>query len=103
MDAHIIVDPDVLAGKPVIKGTRIPVYLILNLIAHGKTVEQVMDDYPELTKEDIKAALTYAAMHMEHEEGKEFSCRVSKFICECSCFDEQSGTGEFFKPDFNLQ
>jgi len=65
---RIIADPKILAGKPVVRGTRIPVYLILNLVANGKTVKQIVEDYPDLTEADIKAAIQYAARHMKYEE-----------------------------------
>lgn len=71
MEARIIVNPKILAGKPVIKGTRIPVYLILNLIAKGKTFKQITEDYPELAKEDVIAAIDYATAHMKYEELKQ--------------------------------
>ena len=57
---RITVDPDVLAGKPVVKGTRIAVELIVDLLARGWTQEQILDNYPHLTPEDIRACLTYA-------------------------------------------
>jgi len=60
-------DPDILHGKPCIKGTRIPVYLVVSLVAEGETVENVIKDYPSLTPEDIKAALRYAAKLSEYE------------------------------------
>ena len=60
-------DPDILHGKPCIKGTRIPVYLILSLVAEGESVENIIKDYPSLTPEDIKAALRYAARLSEYE------------------------------------
>lgn len=63
MAERIIIDPKILVGKPVIKGTRIPVYLVLNLLANGKTIEEITDDYPELTKEDVMAAIGYDASH----------------------------------------
>jgi uncharacterized protein (DUF433 family) len=56
---RIVVDPEILVGKPVIKGTRIPVYLIIEFLANGLTEEEILDQYPTLTKEDIKAALLY--------------------------------------------
>lgn len=57
---RIICDPNILVGKPVIKDTRIPVSLILNLLAHDYTVERVVQAYPTLTTADIQAALEYA-------------------------------------------
>ncbi|MBI5390286.1 DUF433 domain-containing protein [Candidatus Woesearchaeota archaeon] len=68
MEVHIVVDPHILAGKPVIKGTRIPVSLVLNLLANGKTREEIIEEYPELTKDDITAAISYAASAMNYEE-----------------------------------
>lgn len=53
-------NPEVLVGKPVIKGTRVPVALILNLLGHGYSVERVVEAYPILTTEDVQAALEYA-------------------------------------------
>ena len=60
-------DPDILHGKPCIKGTRIPVYLIVSLVSEGETVENIIKDYPSLIPEDIKAALRYAAKLSEYE------------------------------------
>ncbi|MBI4163667.1 MAG: DUF433 domain-containing protein [Candidatus Aenigmarchaeota archaeon] len=68
---RIITNPRILAGKPVIRGTRIPVYLVLNLVAHGKTMKQIVDDYPDLEEADVKAALEYAAKHMRYEETRQ--------------------------------
>lgn len=64
MATRIVTDPKVLSGKPAVAGTRIPVSLILNLLAHGYTVERVVEAYPTLTAEDVKAALLYAAEHL---------------------------------------
>jgi uncharacterized protein (DUF433 family) len=63
----ITIDPNILAGKPVIKGTRIPVYLIIELLANGLTPKQILKEYPELKQEDIKAALLYASKLLERE------------------------------------
>lgn len=63
---RIDIDPGILAGKPVIKGTRIPVSMILNLVAHGITFDEIVEDNPELTKEDIRAAILYAESRLEH-------------------------------------
>ena len=65
---RIEVNPDILAGKPVIAGTRVPVYLILNLLAAGYDVERVLQAYPGLTREDVQAALWYAEQRMRYEE-----------------------------------
>ncbi len=65
---RIIVDPAVMVGKPVIRGTRIPVDQILKLIAQGQTVGEILEDYPNLKEEDIKAALEYGAELVSGEE-----------------------------------
>ncbi len=70
MEERITVDPKIMVGKPVIKGTRIPVYLILNLMAHGQSIKEIIEDYPELTKEDVIAAINYAALKVKYEETK---------------------------------
>ena len=60
-------DPDICHGKPCIKGTRIPVYLIVSLVAEGESNENIIKDYPSLKAEDIKAAVRYAAKLCEYE------------------------------------
>ena len=64
---RISVDPKVLVGKPVVKGTRIAVELIVDLLAKGWTQEQILDSYPNLTAADIRACLAYASdvLHAE--------------------------------------
>ncbi len=57
---HIVSTPDVLRGKPRIQGTRIPVSLILGYLASNNTVEQIMDEFPDIVKEQIAACLDYA-------------------------------------------
>lgn len=69
----IIVDPKILLGKPIIAGTRIPVYLILNLLANGYGFERITKAYPILKKEDIKAAIKYSEERMKREENKFFN------------------------------
>ncbi|HLB68399.1 MAG TPA: DUF433 domain-containing protein [Thermoplasmata archaeon] len=61
MNDRITTDPKVLAGKPVIRGTRIPVYLIMELLAGGNTREEILREYPQLTDDDITAAMAYAS------------------------------------------
>jgi uncharacterized protein (DUF433 family) len=58
---NIEIRPDVMLGKPCLKGTRIPVYLILEKLAAGESAEMILEAYPQLTKEHIVAALQYAA------------------------------------------
>lgn len=64
---RIEVNPAVMLGKPVIKGTRIPVELILRKLSEGATEAELLDAYPRLTKIDIQAALAYAASTLAHE------------------------------------
>ncbi len=63
---RITVDPEVLAGKPVIRGTRIAVELILDLLAAGQSEQDILASYPGLTREDILASLSYAS-YLAHE------------------------------------
>ena len=64
---RIEINPDVMLGKPVIKGTRIPVELIIRKLGEGAVLEDLLDAYPNLEKDDIQAALLYAADHMGNE------------------------------------
>jgi uncharacterized protein (DUF433 family) len=65
---RIEINPEVMLGKPVIRGTRIPVELILRKLAEGATEAELLDAYPRLTQADIKAALGYAADTLSHEK-----------------------------------
>jgi uncharacterized protein (DUF433 family) len=69
MDWHdrIGVDPNVLVGKPVIKGTRIAVEFLMELLANGWSHEQILRNYPHLVEDDIHAALHYAAAAVKQE------------------------------------
>ena len=58
--SRIVADPDILVGKPVIKGTRISVELVMDLLAAGYTPDQVIERYGHLTRDDIKVCLAYA-------------------------------------------
>jgi uncharacterized protein (DUF433 family) len=64
---RICLDPKVLAGKPVIKGTRIAVEFIVDLLGRGWTTEQVLHEYDHLTAEDIQACLAYASEVLKSE------------------------------------
>ena len=59
---RITINPEVRSGKPIIKGTRITVYDILEYLAGGMTEDEVLDDFPSLAREDIRAALEFAAL-----------------------------------------
>jgi len=65
---RISIDPKVMAGKPVIRGTRIPVDLIVRMLAQGIPEDEILREYPRLRPEDIRAALTYAAQVLAHED-----------------------------------
>jgi len=62
---RIVLNPKIMVGKPVIKGTRLTVQYILNLLAHGATVDEILQEYKGLTKEDILACLLYASETLE--------------------------------------
>jgi uncharacterized protein (DUF433 family) len=64
---RIEIDPGVMLGKPVIRGTRIRVELIIRKLSEGATETDLLDAYPRLTREDIRAALAYAADSLAHE------------------------------------
>ncbi len=64
---RIVSDPNILFGKPTIRGTRIPVELILEKLADGETVDAILSSYPKLTKEDISAALDFAAQALRND------------------------------------
>ncbi len=66
--ARIEVDPRILVGKPVIRGTRIPVELILKKLGQNIDVQEILQDFPRLTKEDVKAAIMYAESLVEDTE-----------------------------------
>lgn len=64
---RIEVNPAVMLGKPVIRGTRVPVELIIRKLSEGATEADLLDAYPRLTRADIRAALAYAADSLTHE------------------------------------
>jgi uncharacterized protein (DUF433 family) len=63
---RIILNPKVMVGKPVIRGTRLSVEYILNLLAHGATVTEILEEYNGLTLEDIQACLLFATKSLEN-------------------------------------
>ncbi len=76
---RIAVDPNIMVGKPVIRGLRITVEQILNVLAGGVKQEDLLEDYPELEQEDIQAVLLYAAERIDEEQV--FLVRESDLLC----------------------
>jgi len=66
-EERIVVDPKILVGKPVIKGTRLAVEFIIDLLAKGWTDAEILRNYPGVTEEDIKACLAYASAVLHAE------------------------------------
>ena len=66
--ARIEINPDIMTGKPVVRGTRIPVELILRKLGAGASVEAIIADHPHLTRDDIRAAQAFAADYIAHDE-----------------------------------
>ena len=65
---RIVLDPNVMAGKPVIRGTRLTVDFILNLLAHGATEKEILDEYKGITQDDIRACFLFATKSLENTE-----------------------------------
>lgn len=65
---HIVLNPKVMVGKPVIRGTRLTVDFILNLLAHGATEKEILDEYKGLTEEDIRACFLFATKTLKETE-----------------------------------
>ena len=65
---RITVDPNIMVGKPVIKCTRIPVYVILEIFESGNSIEYILDTYPDIDEDDVKSALNYASDILKREE-----------------------------------
>lgn len=67
-EPRVIVNPKVMLGKPIIRGTRITVELLLRKLGEGATEDEITEAYPHITREDIRAALAYAADTLAHSE-----------------------------------
>ena len=63
---RITINPKVMVGKPVIKGTRLTIECVLNLLAHGATVAEILEEYEGLTQDDIQACLLFATRSLEN-------------------------------------
>ena len=70
MESHhdkIEINPEIMLGKPVIKGTRIPVELLIRKLGEGASIDDLIDAYPNIKRDDISAALLYAAEYLRNE------------------------------------
>jgi len=64
---RIVIDPDILVGKPIVKGTRMSVEFVVDLLGRGWSVEQILSEYDHLRREDIQACLAYAGEMLKSE------------------------------------
>lgn len=65
--ARIVRDPAICGGVPTIKGTRVPLRTVLTCLAHGDTIEEIVDDYPSLSVDDVRAAIAFAATSAQED------------------------------------
>ena len=65
---RIVIDPGILVGKPIVKGTRLAVEFIIDLLANGWSEDEILKNYPGLTSEDIRACLAYASQRLTSEK-----------------------------------
>lgn len=65
IEAHVTRNPDVLGGKPIIRGTRIAVSLVIDWLGAGVPIEQILEDYPNLTRDDVEAARAYSQLRRD--------------------------------------
>ena len=63
---RIVIDPDILNGKPSIRGTRISVQTVLEFLSSGDSIEEILENYPSLTREDVYACLGFASSLLDH-------------------------------------
>lgn len=91
---RIVSDPDVIGGKPRVKGTRLGVVFLLELFAGGWTAEQVLENYPRLTPEDLKAVFAFATEIADEVSLFEFGQRaaIGPHRCSLPCRSASSAT-----------
>jgi len=65
---RITIDPKILSGRPVFKGTRIPISIVLKMIRDGANFEKIIEEYPRITEDDVKAALDFSVYIIDHPE-----------------------------------
>ena len=64
---RITIDPDICNGKPIIRGKRITVHTILEFLGNGDSIDEILDNYPSLEREDIYASIQFASSVMDHD------------------------------------
>ncbi len=74
---RIVLNPKVMVGKPVVRGTRLTVDFILGLLAHGATVEEVLEEYPGLEREDVQACLLFASRSLGSTDFSPFQLQTA--------------------------
>ncbi|MFX1520133.1 MAG: DUF433 domain-containing protein [Promethearchaeota archaeon] len=67
-EKRISIDPEIQHGKPCIRGTRIPVYIILEMLEHGLTIPEILEEYPHIKEDDVKACIAFARRFVEEDE-----------------------------------
>ena len=72
LDRHVVTDPEIMGGVPVIRGTRIPVYTILGRIEEGETLDEIAKDFDHVDRQALEAALAYARTHPRRGRPKQF-------------------------------
>jgi len=77
INEYIVADTEICHGKPTFKGTRIMVWQVLEMLEGGMSIDEILDDYPTITKEHIKAALQYAASLMRGRDNVQLSIPLS--------------------------
>jgi uncharacterized protein (DUF433 family) len=68
LQSRITTSPEIFGGKPIIRGMRISVELILSLFAQGESIESILEDYPDLERDDVRACLEYARAVIAHDK-----------------------------------
>ena len=72
LEKRISIDPEIQHGKPCIRGTRIPVYIILEMLEHGLTINEILEEHPHIKEDDVKACIAFARRFVEGEEFSPF-------------------------------
>ena len=65
---QITINPKIFSGRPIFKGTRIPISIVLKMLRDGAGFQQILDEYPRLSEDDIRAALDYSVYLIDHPE-----------------------------------